>query len=62
MSEERLVKEIWKADVEEVNMRGRPRMRWMDGVKGALGKRGMSVEEGRERTEDRGEWRMVVYG
>ena len=62
MSEERLVKEVWKAEVEGKNMRGCPRMRWMDGVKGALQKRGMRVEEGRECTEDRGAWRRIVYG
>ncbi|XP_076038213.1 uncharacterized protein LOC143023538 isoform X2 [Oratosquilla oratoria] len=39
MSEERLVKEVWNAEVEGVNMRGHPRMRWMDGVKGALQKK-----------------------
>ncbi|XP_076036892.1 uncharacterized protein LOC143022523 [Oratosquilla oratoria] len=39
MSEERLVKEVWKVEVEGMNMRGQPRMRWMDGVKGALQKR-----------------------
>ena len=61
MGEERLVKEVWKAEVEGVNLRGRPRMRWMDGVKRALSHREMSVEQGREMAGDRDEWRMTVY-
>ncbi len=35
--EERLVKNITRSDVRGVRPRGRPRMGWMDSVKGALG-------------------------
>ena len=36
----------------------RPRLGWMDGVKVALGNRGMTVEAARE---DRKEWRALVH-
>ncbi len=47
MAEERLVKKVTRPDVRGVRPRGRPRMRWLDSVKRALGARGMSVEQGR---------------
>ena len=43
-----------------VGMRGRPEMGWMEGVRGSLGKRGVSVEEGRVKARDRREWRKFV--
>ncbi len=60
MEEERLVKKITRSNVRGVRPRGRPRMRWMDSVKRALGARGMSVEQGRIAVHDRNEWRAVV--
>ena len=39
---------------------GRPRLGWMDGVKVALGNRGMTVEAGRQCAKDRKEWRALV--
>ena len=41
------------ASVNGRGARGRPRLGWMDGVKRALGERGMDVGEVRERTRDR---------
>ena len=41
-------------------VRGRPRLGWMDGVKVALGNRGMTVEATRQfATKDREEWRAL---
>ena len=42
-------------------VRGRPRLGLMDGVKVALGNRGMTVEAARQCTEDRKEWRALVH-
>ena len=39
------------ADVRGGRVRGRPRLEWMDGVKVALGNRGMTVEAARQRSE-----------
>lgn len=37
---ERMVKRLNRADVREVELRGRPQMRWMDTVKKVLIERG----------------------
>ena len=42
-------------------VRERPRFGWMDGVKGALGNRAMTVEAARQCTKDRKEWRALVH-
>ena len=40
--------------------RGRPRLGWMDGVKVALGRRGMTVKAARQRATER-EWRAMTH-
>ena len=40
---------------------GRPRLGWMNGVKVALGNRGMTVEAARQCAKDRKEWRALVH-
>ena len=60
MDEERQTKKVWRAGVSGVRPRGRPRTRWMNGVKRALGARGLSVEQGRESATDRDRWRVSV--
>ena len=40
--------------------RGRPRRRWMDGVKGCLSDRGLTIPEGKACVKDRREWRHIV--
>ena len=40
---------------------GRPRLGWMDGVKVALGNRGMTVEAAQQCAKDRKEWRALVH-
>ena len=50
--------------IEEVGrgrVRGRPRLGWMDGMKVALGSRGMTVEAARQCVKDCKEWRALVH-
>ena len=42
-------------------VRGRPKIGWMDGVKVALGNRGMMVEAARQCAKDRKELRALVH-
>ncbi len=58
--EECLTKRVWKTEMSGPNLRGRPRKGWMEGVERARGLRDMSMEQGRECTSDRHEWRAVV--
>ena len=55
MEGERLVKKIYRAEVEGNRRRGRPRRRRMDGVKGCLSERGLSIPEAKECVKDRRE-------
>ena len=56
MDEYRMVRRMLMAEVSEGRVRGRPRLGWMDGVKVALGSKGMRVEAARkiERVESPG--------
>ena len=49
------------AEVSGGRVRGRLRLGWMDGVKVALGNRGMTVEAARQCEKDRKEWRALLY-
>ena len=60
MEEGRMVKKILGSEVRGERTRGRPKYRWMDGIKKGLEARGLSVEQGRERARDRKEWRKLV--
>ena len=44
----RMARRVLMAEVSGGRVRGRPRLGWMDGVKMALGNRGMTVEAGRQ--------------
>ena len=44
MDEYRMARRVFTAEVSIGRVRGRPRLGWMDGVKVALGNRGMTVE------------------
>ena len=44
-----------------VRVRGRPKVGWLDGVKVALGNRGITVEAARQCAKDRKEWRAMVH-
>ena len=57
MERVRLVKNIYQAEVEGNRGRGRPRRRWMDGVKGCVSDRGLTTPEAKECVKDRREWR-----
>ena len=46
---------VLMADVSGGQGRGRPRLGWMDGVKVALGNRGMTMEAARQCAKDRKE-------
>ena len=48
MDEYRLARKVLMAKVSGGRLRGRLRLGWMDGVKVALGNRGMTVETARE--------------
>ena len=60
MDENRLARRVMMAEVIGGRVRGRPRFGWMEGVKVALGNRGMTVEAGRRCARDRKEWRALV--
>ena len=54
-------------EVSGGQVRGRPRLGWMDGVKGMRNDghssihRGMTVEAARQCAKDRKEWRALVH-
>ena len=60
MDEYRTARRVLIAEVSGGWVRGRPRFGWMDGVKVALGTRGMTVEAARQCAKDRKEWRNLV--
>ena len=48
MDENRMARTVLMAEVKGGRVRGRTRLGWMDGVKVALGNRGMTVETARQ--------------
>ena len=56
-----MAKRVLMAEVSGGLVRGRPRLGWMDGVKVALGNRGMTVEAAEQCVKDRKEWRALVH-
>ena len=56
-----MARRVLMAAVSGGRVRGRPRTGWMDGVKVALGNRGMTVEAASQCTKDRKEWRALVH-
>ena len=59
MNEYSIARRVLRAGVSELRKRGRPRLGWMDGVKVALGNRGMAVEAARQCAKDRNECRAL---
>ena len=57
----RMASRVLMAEVSGGRVRGRPRLGWMDGVKVALGNRGMTVEAARQCSKDRKAWRAPVH-
>ena len=60
MDDYRMARRVSLAKVGGGRVRERPRLGWMDGVKVALGNRGMTVEAARQCTKDRKEWRALA--
>ena len=56
MIEYRLARRVLMAEVSGGRVRRRPRLGWMNGVKVALGIRGITVEAARQCAKDRKEW------
>ena len=61
IDEYRMARRVLFAEVSGGRVRGRPRLDFIDGVKVALGNRGMTVYSARQCTEDRKQWRAVVH-
>ena len=54
---------VWvlMTEVSGGRVRGKPRLGWIEGVKVALGNRGMTVEAERQCAKDRKEWKPCAY-
>ena len=61
MDDYRMAKRVLMAEVSGGPVRVRQRLGWMDGVKVALGNRGMTVDAARQCVKDRKEWRALVH-
>ena len=61
MDEYRMARKVLMAEVSGGRVQGKPRLGWMNGVKVALGNRGMTAEAARQCTKDRKEWRTLVH-
>ena len=61
MDDYRMVRRVLMAEVSGGRVRVRPRLGWMDGVKMALGNRGMTVGAARQCAKDRKAWRALVH-
>ena len=61
MDEYRVARRVLMAEVSGGRVRWRPRLGWMDGVKVALGNRGMMVEAVQQCAKHRKEWRALVH-
>ena len=59
MGGERLTKRVYTSEVRGTRGRGRPRLRWIDGVKSACHDRGLTLEMAKEVCRDRSVWRSV---
>ena len=61
MDEYHMARRVLMADVSGGRVQGRPRLGGMDGVKVALGSRGMTVTAERQLAKDRKAWRALVH-
>ena len=61
MDEYRITRRVLMAEVSGGRVRRRLILSWMDGVKVALGNRGMTVEAARQCAKDRKEWSALVH-
>ena len=56
-----MARKVLMAEVSGGRIRGRQRLGRMDGLKVALGNRGMTVEAARQCAKDRKAWRALVH-
>ena len=61
IDEYRMARRVFLAEVSGWRVRGRPWLGKIDGVKTALGNRGMTVEATRQCSKDRKRWRALVH-
>ena len=61
MDDYRMARRVLMAEVSVGRVRGRPRLGWMNGVKVALGNKGMTVEAARRCAKDRKAWRALGH-
>ena len=61
MDEYHMARRVLMAEVSGGQVRGRLRLGWMDGLKVALGNRGITVEAARQCAKDRREWRTLAH-
>ena len=61
MDDFRRARRVMMAEVSGRRVRGRPKLGWMDGVKVALGNRGMTVKAARRCAKDRIQWRVQMH-
>ena len=61
MDEYRLARRVLIAEVRGGQVQGRPRLGCMDGMKVALGSKGIMVEPAWQCMKDRKEWRAQVH-
>ena len=61
IDEYRMSRRVLMTEVSGGQLRGRPRLGWMDGVKVAFGISGMTVEAARQCAKDQKEWRALVH-
>ena len=59
MDEYRMARRVLMAEVSGGQVRGRARLRWIDGVRSPW-EQGMTVEAARQCTKDRKEWRALA--
>ena len=57
----RMARRVLTDEVSGGRVQGRPRLGWMDGVKVALGNRGMTVDAPQQCAKDRKAWRALVH-
>ena len=62
MNEYRMARRVLMAEVSGGRVRGRLRLGWMDGVKVALGNRGMTAEDVGQCAKDTKDWRALAPG
>ena len=61
MDEYRMTRRVLMVEVSGGRERGKPRLGWMDGVKGAVINREATLEAEQQCAKDQKEWRDLVH-